>query len=56
MKLFKLSFYRVYYKNSKPKIYSNLVMPLVLMNPDVRYVYSESGELIYDWRMKKPTN
>ena len=52
----KLSFFYVTYTDGKVVRYSNLILPLVMTNPKVKVIKSSSGDVVWDYTMKKPTN
>ena len=52
----KLSFFYVTYNDGRVVRYSNLILPLIMLNPNVKLIKSESGDVVWEPSMKKPTN
>lgn len=52
----KISFYFAKYKDGRIVRHTNLVVPMLTLNPDVRIIWSASGDVLWDYNMKKPTN
>ena len=52
----KLRFFYAEYTDGTIKKFSNLVIPLVMLHPDLVCIRTESGDVIWNGTIKKPTN
>jgi len=52
----KLSFFYVTYEDGRVIRYSNLILPLIMINPKVKLIKSASGDIVWEPSMKKSTN
>jgi hypothetical protein len=52
----KLSFFYAEYMDGTVKRFSNLVLPLVMLHQNLVCIRSQSGDVVWNCSVKKPTN